>query len=203
MERAGILASVTAPRCETPPALQRLRPPTPGPPAAVVARTDVPASTWTGLHLDGVLVPLWREVSRLVTVDEGPAVRAQAFAALVPGRAVVGQLAAAWVHAGGTPPHRVTVLVRSGARRPDPHPDRLAAEADLADDDVQSCGGVAVTTVLRTALDVARWVPADRALPALRALVPAGLRPDEALGRLATRAGGRGVRAARRTLAQV
>ncbi|MBO3087232.1 hypothetical protein [Cellulomonas dongxiuzhuiae] len=183
--------------------LQRLRPRPPSPGPVVLRRGDVPAWAWTGLHLDGVLAPLWGDVARVRGTPEDPAVRACAFAPLVPQRGAVGQLAAAWVHAGGTPPRRVTVLVRSGARRPDPHPDRTTAEADLVDEDLQTLGGVLVTTVTRTAVDVARWVPAPTAVPVLRTLLPRGLDPRAALRQIDAHPGGRGLRAARATLRQV
>ncbi|MBO0900396.1 hypothetical protein J1G43_10515 [Cellulomonas sp. zg-ZUI22] len=228
-----------------PAALRRLRPGAPPSVPLVVRRAELPASAWTGLHLDGVLAPLWRDTARVVdrnasggsasdssasddaavggtavagtafdgTVVDGtafdgtvvdhavdPAVRAAAFAALVPQRGTVGREAAAWVHAGGSPPDRVTVLVRSGARRPDPHPSRTTAEADLTEADVVDLGGVRVTTVLRTAVDVARWLPTEDALRVLRRLPPVGLDPADALRRLEQHAGGRGVRRARRTL---
>lgn len=201
MSATGILASVTVSPSEPPAALRRLRPPAPAAPREVVHRSELPTSTWTGLHLDGALVPLWRETSRIAGVAESSPVRALAFAHLVPRRGVVGRLAAVWVHAGGAPPQHVTVLVRSGARRPDPHPGRTVAEADLGNGDVVRLGAVAVTSVLRTGVDVARWVTPDRALPALRALQQAGLQPEDALRRLGDQAGGRGVRAARHLLA--
>ncbi|UZN05132.1 hypothetical protein [Cellulomonas sp. S1-8] len=181
-------------------ALHRLRPRPAAPTPTVVRRADVAASAWTGLHLDGVLVSLWRDTSRVAWALECAEVRARAFGTLVPRRGAVGRLSAAWVHVGGPPPDRVTVLVRSGARRLDPHPERATAEADLRDDDVRALGGVPVTTVLRTAVDIARWVPAGAALPVLRALLPAGLDPDAALRQLDVHAGGRGVRDARRVL---
>lgn len=183
--------------------LHRLRPPPLPDPPRVVRRDEVPSWVWTGLHLDGVLVPLWRDVARVVGLPEDATTRAAAFAPLVPSRAAVGRLAAVWVHAGGPPPGRAAVLVRSGARRLDPHPDRSAAEADLHDDDVVELGGVAVTTVTRTAVDVARWVPAPQAVPALRALRPLGFSPDDARRHLDRRPGARGVRTARSTLALV
>ncbi len=202
--RAGILASMTL--CDpgpAPAALHRLRPRVGAPGPDVVRRDDVPPWAWTGLHLDGALVHLWRDTSRVTGTPESPTLRACAFAPLVPRRGAVGRLAAAWVHAGGSPPDRVTVLVRSGARRPGPHPDRVSAEADLTDDDLQTVGGVLVTTVARTGVDVARWLPAHTAVPVLRALVTHGLDPDGTLRRLEAHAGGRGLRAARATLRQV
>lgn len=163
----------------------------------------MPPWTWTGLHLDGVLQPLWRDTSHAVDAVIDPALRARAFAPLVPARAAVGRLSAVWVHAGGTPPGRLVVLVGSGVRRPEPHPDRFTAEADLLGSDVDVVAGVRVTTLTRTAVDVARWEPASTAMPALRALVDAGLRPGRALQRLELSAGGRGVRTARQLLRAV
>lgn len=186
-----------------PPALHRLRPRPAPSVTAVVRRVEVAPWEWTGLHLDGVLVPLWRDVARVATVAEDPALRALAFAELVPARAAVGRLSAAWVHTGGTPPARVTVLVRSAARRPEPHPDRESAEADLLDDDLRVIGGVRVTSVARTAVDVARWVPTPAAVPVLRALLPCGWDPDDTQRRLAAHPRGRGLRTARATLHQV
>jgi len=186
-----------------PSTLHRLRPLPVPPPPRVVHRDDVPSWVWTGLHLDGVLVPLWRDVARVVGAPDDAVTRAAAFAALVPPRAAVGRLAAVWVHVGGEPPSRVAVLVRSGARRLDPHPDRSTAEADLRDADVEQIGGVGVTTVARTGIDVARWVPAPAAVPALRALQRLGFTPDDARHHLDRHPGARGVRAARSTLALV
>lgn len=186
-----------------PRALRRLRPTPPAPVAPLVRREDVPPWVWTGLHLDGALVPVLRDVSRVRDAGEAPVLRAAALAPLVPTRGAVGRLAAAWVHAGGTPPRRVEVLVRSGARRPDPHPDRVTAEAELDDRDLVRLGGVLVTTVTRTAADVARWVPPAEAVRVLRALVPVGLDPADVARLLEHRTGGRGVRTARRVLAQV
>lgn len=182
--------------------LHRLRPRTP-PVPPVVHRADVTPLEWAGLHRDGLLAPLWLDAARVTTHPEDPAVRAAALHALVPHRAAVGRRSAAWVHTGGAPPPRVDVLVRTRARRPDPHPDRRTHEADLAQDDVVDLGEVRVTTVLRTALDVARWLPADDAVPVLRALVGVGLDTGRALRLLTERSGGRGVRGARTVLARV
>lgn len=185
-------------------ALQRLRPRPPQPVPRLVRREDVPAWDWTGMHLDGTLVPLWRDVSRRADVPESPTLRAAALAPLVPARGVLGRLSAVWVHTGRVdPPRRVDVLVPSGARRPEPHPDRQAAEAELRDDDVLAVGPVRVTGVTRTAVDVARWVPPAPAVRALRALVEVGLDPAAVHDVLAAAHGGRGVRTARRTLALV
>jgi hypothetical protein len=62
------------------------------------------------------------------------------------------------------------VLVPPRARRPSPHPLRIPHESPLPAVDVARLGEVRVTTVARTALDVARWVPRELAVPLLRRL---------------------------------
>lgn len=143
---------------------------------------------------------MWQDVSRPADVSEDPPLRAAAVASFVPARAVVGHATAAWVHAGGPAPDRVDVLVRGRVRRPEPHPRRRVAEADLGDADVVDVGGVAVTTVMRTATDLARWLPGERALPLLRRLEHADLRVDDLRRALDARDGGRHVRRARVTV---
>ena len=180
--------------------LHLLRPRSPGTASEVVHRDDVSPLAWAGLHLDGLLVPLWHDVSRPVHTPEGPSSRAAALAHLVPARGALARRAAAWVHTGGPAPDRVDVLVPARARRPAPHPVRRAFEGALGDDEVVTLAGVRVTTVRRTAVDVARWVPGDVAAQVLHALLAAGLDPHEALDALAAAGPGRGVRAARRVL---
>lgn len=140
---------------------------------ATVRRRDVGTAAWFGLLADGVLRPLWHDVARRADVPETPALRAAALAGLVPPRAVVGRLSAAWVHAGGPAPPRVDLLFAPGARRTDPHPLRIAVQTRLSPGEIVVVGPVRVTAVQRTGLDVARWAPsadADRLLPSLGAL---------------------------------
>ncbi len=164
---------------------------------ALVRRDDVAPATWTGMLLDGALVPLWDGVAVCAGHQVTAAVRLAALSALVPPRGVVGRAAAAWVHAGGARPDKVDVVVRPGVRRADPHPLRRAAEAPLPDEDVLVLAGTRVTTVLRTGLDVARYVPPDEASLLLRRLLAVGLDPDEALTALDRLPGERGVLRAR------
>lgn len=166
----------------------------------VVHRDALSPLAWAGLHRDGLLEPLWGDAAATVGVLPGTARRALALAPLVPARGTVGRLAAAWVHTGLLPPEQVDVLVPSGGRRTDPHPRRRAAEAVLDDRDVLVVAGVRVTTVLRTGVDVARWVPEATAVPALRALVDVGMDPDAALAELGRFGGHRGVVRATRLL---
>ncbi|WP_309134228.1 hypothetical protein [Cellulomonas sp.] len=182
-----------------PAALVRLRPrPVDLPP--VVHRADLGPLAWAGMLADGALVPLRGDVARTTGTAETPAVRAAAVARLVPPRGVVGRTAAVWVHTGGPPPRRVDVLVASGARRPDPHPDRRVAEAVLGPEDVVALGPVRVTTPLRTALDVARWETSASAQEALARLASAGVDLVAALRALHRFEGHRGVRSGRAAL---
>jgi hypothetical protein len=132
---------------------------------------DVGATAWQVLLREGALRPVWGAVATPADRSPTPAVRAAALRPLVPPRAVIGRAAAVWVHTGGPMPDRFDVLVPPRARRPSPHPLRIPHESPLAAADVHRFGEVRVTAVLRTALDVARWVPREEAVPLLRRLV--------------------------------
>lgn len=170
---------------------------------ALVRRRDVDPLTWTGMVLDGVLVPLWRDVAVRAGEPVTPALRVAAVADVVPRRAVVGRLSAAWVHVGGPAPERVDVLVRRGGRRVDPHPARRVGEGPLPPDEVLDLGPCRVTTVQRTGLDVARSAPPEDARPLLLALRARGFSPDLALSAVERLPGERGTRRARAVLASL
>lgn len=167
--------------------------------APVLVRRDaVPGSVWTGLVLDGVVRPTWGGVAVRADLPPVPALRAACVSHLLPSHGVVGRRTAAWVHTGRSRPHRADVLVPAGRRRPDAHPARTCAEAAFGPGDVVDAGGVPVTSVQRTGLDLARWLPADAAAEAVAALVPCGF--DAALA-IETLLACPGVRHARRARA--
>ncbi|MBO3085505.1 hypothetical protein [Cellulomonas fengjieae] len=165
-----------------------------------VTRDDVGAAAWFGLLRDGVVRVVWGDVAIAADLPDTPELRTLALAPLVPARGVIGRRTAAWVHTGLFPPVRVEVLVRTGGRRTDPHPERVAAEATLAPEDVVRVGGHQVTSVQRTGLDLARMLPYPEAVPLLRALQGVGLDPTRALASLDAFRGQRGVRRAQSTL---
>jgi hypothetical protein len=169
-------------------------------PPTTVRRQDVGAAAWFALLRDGVLRPLWHDVGLRADLAETPALRAAGLAALVPRRAVVGRVSAAWVHLGGPAPARVDLVFAPGHRRTDPHPLRAAAEASLSPGDVVRIGPVRVTTVQRTGLDLARTAPPDQAERLLTALRARGFDPDRALDDLARLGPVRDVRRAREVL---
>ena len=184
-------------------ALARYRPRPPVEPSVVVHRGDVPTSAWYGQLRDGALRLVWGDVAVAAGVELTPALRARAIAELVPARAVVGRCSALWVHAGAPQPDRVEVLVGRRSRRTAPHPRRVSAEADLAPQDVVRVGGIRVTSVHRTGIDLARWLPTREAVTLVTELVPLGFDPERARADLAGLRGQRHVLTAQRTLALV
>ncbi|MGV8968216.1 MAG: hypothetical protein ACOH2F_18285 [Cellulomonas sp.] len=156
---------------------------------------------WQALLRDGITTHVWGDVAIPADRVETPEIRAASLAAIVPRRGVVGRVAAAWVHTGGPRPARIDVLVAPHARRPDPHPQRVPHECVLPADDVVVRGPLRVTTVERTAVDVARWTPeAETSRVLERLALIAGLDPKRALARLGELAGHRGVHEAHEAL---
>ena len=133
-------------------------------------------------------------------------IRAGAGALLVPsGCGAVGFASAAWVLTGWwpgpEPPARLELVVPPGRTRPPAGRALRIRQVPLAGTDVMVLGTLAVTTPVRTAVDVARDLPAFQALAALRALRrETEVLPEQALARLAGLPSARGVVRARRVL---
>ncbi|MEO6531010.1 MAG: hypothetical protein ABI563_02470 [Specibacter sp.] len=128
------------------------------------------------MKLDGVLVPVVGDVFRPGTLPETPALRAAALTLSIPAalekRAVLGQLAAAWIYGCAPPPLVISLLVpndgntaflpaQSGCTLRQVHLDAA---------DVQGLGGALVTSPLRTAVDVARTAPQGTARAVVAAM---------------------------------
>jgi len=162
---------------------------------------ELGAISWQTLIRDGIARHVWGAVAIPADLPETPGVRATAVRYLVPPRGVVGRATAVWVHTGGLRPGRIDVLVAPRARRPDPHPLRVPHECVLPESDVVAVGPLRVTTVERTAVDVARWSGVLDAGRLLERLVQcAGLDPSRALRLLDGLSGHRGTLAARYAL---
>lgn len=102
---------------------------------------------------------------------------------------VVGGAAALWLRGALERCPVVDVVVGNhgaGGSRRDPAW-RRTRHAHLAAHHVEELWGVPVTTLERTATDIALWLPADDAAPLLRAAVAAGADPALALRLLAAR----------------
>jgi hypothetical protein len=118
---------------------------------------------------------------------------------------VVGFGSAAWLHTGcdgerPLGPAALEVIIPPGRRRP-----KLAGirgrQVALSPDQVIFLGPVPVTDPVRTAADVARDLPADAAVPALRRLGElCEVRPTDVLQLLATMRYARGAATARRVI---
>lgn len=166
---------------------------------AVLRRTELGTAEWHALLQDGVLRHVWGDVAAPADLPAGPEERTEALRPFIPARAVVGRMAAAWVHTGLVPPTAIDLLVPPGRRRLAPHPHRRTHEAELPDTDIVHVGGIRLTTAHRTGIDLARW-ELGRGLPAvemLDALIPLGFDPARALHQLDHLGGQRGLRAAR------
>lgn len=121
-----------------------------------------------------------REIARgayvSVDVPDTLGLRAAALSRLVPPRAVACRRTAAWrygvdvlalgahVH---TPPVEMLVPAEAAVRRTGV----LGYSAILSDDEVIEIDGVLVTTPLRTALDLGRWLPLIDGVPAIDAML--------------------------------
>ena len=165
-------------------------------PPELAHRGALSPGTWTGLVRDGAYRVIGWDVAVRADLVCDARLRAQALARRVPRRATVGRASAAWVHLGGEPPARLELLVGPGARRVDPRPDLLSHEAALRRQDIDVLGGVAVTSVQRTGIDLARYTDGPSAEVAILGLVTVGFDVQAALTTLAGLGRARGVRQA-------
>jgi len=125
---------------------------------------------WSDLVRCGALVLLRAEVAVRPTTELTPEVRALSLAPLVPPRTVVGGTSAAWVHCGSPDTAAVEVVYPLGVHRPPPRHGRVARQSALLRPETVVLGTVLVTSVERTAVDVACLVDPPLAEPVLRAL---------------------------------
>ena len=128
------------------------------------------------MKLDGVLAAVVGDVFRPVGLAETPALRAAALKVSIPAalekRAVLGQLAAAWVYGCAPPPIVVSLLVDNDGNTAalPAHSGCTLRQVYLDTTELKSLGGALVTSPLRTALDVARTAPEGTARTVLAAM---------------------------------
>jgi hypothetical protein len=149
---------------------------------AMAADAGIGRAVLDRLHRDGRVRRLLRGVYVDATALASTTLRARALALAVGSDQVVVGETAAWLHGvdvlrvdrDAPPPIEV-----QGRRRP---ADRIGGRSPrYAAHDLQVLEGVRCTTPLRTALDLGRWLPADRALAALDALLAVRAVPHTAL----------------------
>ena len=134
---------------------------------------------------DGVLTQLYQRGYLPPGARPTPQLRARAAAVLIrPGirqRVVAGRMTAAWIYGCAPEPDRLALLVDASRRISGLRSTRGCTfhEVRLEPFDVVSLGGLMVSSPLRTAVDIALHVDAERAVPALGALLG---RPELGLG---------------------
>lgn len=150
----------------------------------------------------GALRRLWGDVAAPASVPVTPTLRALAVRDQVPRGTVLAGAAAAWVLCGSAPPRVLDVVHPPGRHRPPPRQGRAARQAHVLRDETTLVAGVLVTSVLRTALDVATRCEPVQALSTLRRLeAVCGLDARAAARSLELRHRWAGRAQARRTLA--
>ncbi|ARU53054.1 hypothetical protein CBR64_18045 [Cellulosimicrobium cellulans] len=150
----------------------------------------------------GSLRRLWADVAAPARVPDTPTLRALAVRDLVPQGTVLGGSAAAWVLCGSPAPRVLDVVYPPGRHRPAPLAGRAPRQSHVLRDDRALVAGVEVTSVVRTALDVATRCDPDEALATLRRLRDVcGLEPRVAARSLELRHRWAERSRARRTLA--
>jgi hypothetical protein len=143
---------------------------TPRIPTALTA-ADLPVAELASARLDGEVFTLggsWCPVDAL----DGPETRAGALAGIAPRHAAAERLTAAWIYGLVPEPAEHQFCVDVGARTGNPPGAGVhLREVRLGRDDTVLLGPLAVTTGLRTAIDLARWgaLPGHRADPAVLA----------------------------------
>ena len=126
---------------------------------------------------DGVLTQLYQRGYLPPGVPASPQLRARAaslgVAPAIRQRVVAGRMTAAWIYGCADEPDRLALLVDANRRISSLRSTRGCTfhEVRLGPFDVVSIGGLMVSSPLRTALDVALHVEAERAVPALSALL--------------------------------
>ena len=139
-----------------------------------------PLFSWPELQsmaADGVLAQLYQHGYTVPGMAASPQLRARAAAFAVPPairqRVVAGRMTAAWIYGCAREPARHALLVDTKRRISSLRSTRGCTlhEVRLGPFDVVSLGGLMVSSPLRTALDIALHVEAERAVPALRQLL--------------------------------
>src|SRR6478735_2758199 len=129
------------------------------------------------LAADGLLARFHQHGYTLPGLPASPQLRARAAAGAVPAairqRVVAGRMTAAWIYGCAAEPDRLALLVDAKRRVSSLRNTRGCTlhEVKLGPFDVVSLGGLMVSSPLRTALDIALHVEAERAVPALRLLL--------------------------------
>jgi hypothetical protein len=142
---------------------------------AIVRPPDVGGRiAWDLLVRDGALRVVVDDAAVPARTPVTPQTRAAVLGPRVPARAVVTGPTAAWVYCGGAVPERLHLAHRSGTHRPEVWAFATVWSGPGLVADSVRLGGVLVTTLERTALELALRLPPEHALGLLRRLQTAG-----------------------------
>jgi hypothetical protein len=150
---------------------------------SVLLPGDLPLAELCAARLDGELVAI-DEGFLVADLPLGPPERAAALRSMLPPPAVADRLTAAWVHGALRDPPRLhsASIDRRRRIRPPSTPRLRCHEVLLGPEDAALLGGTAVTTPVRTLIDLAR---SDGGADVLRSLAAAtGTALPEVLARL-------------------
>lgn len=161
---------------------------------------DLDPIAWQLLVRDGAL----RIVAPGVAIPNRrrptPTARAAALAGVLPRGWIFGGATAYWVHTGGPGPTMLALIGPPESHQPHDLPGRVLHQQMLPARDRVEVAGVAMTTPLRTAVDLACLTPPESALPRLLRLAELGVDLAAALNRIGGLGRQRGVLRGDRTL---
>jgi hypothetical protein len=125
---------------------------------AVLSSSDLPEAELCAARLDGEVYRIDECFSPIDEIER-PITRANALSSITPARFIAEQRTAAWLHGAlAFPPGVHQFCVAAGARAKPSHGGRInVREVEIGHREIQSIGGIRVTTPLRTAVDLARF----------------------------------------------
>ncbi|WP_263119277.1 hypothetical protein [Cellulomonas sp. RIT-PI-Y] len=161
---------------------------------------DLDPIAWQILVHEGALRVVAPGVAMPVRRRPTPRHRAAALAGVLPRGWLFGGATAYWLHVGGPGPTALALISPPGTHPPQGLPGRVMHQQVLPARDRAEVDGVAVTTPLRTAVDLACFTAPASAVPRLLRLSEQGVDLRAALNRLAGLGRQRGVLRGDRTL---
>lgn len=149
---------------------------------------DLPLPELLAARLDGDVYSVGDAFAPIDECEQ-PHHRARSIAVTVSPRLIAERATAAWIHGARPTPPAVHQVCTSYFARTRPAHERplVLREVVIGPDEVESIGGIAVTTVLRTAIDLSRTEAGFERETVLSLLTMAGLEPQGVLDAVLSR----------------